>query len=184
MKGGVLMDTLIINAFGGPGAGKSTMCLGCTYLLRVKGINAEYVSEYAKDLAYDERFDILDDTMERQKIIFTEQKRRIDRLVGKVPVIFNDSPLVLSIVYANDKTKEFSEMILNEFNKYKNYNFFIKRNSGLYIQTGRKQSLIESMDKDHEIRLFLNNNNIPFFVMEQKDIIDVTEKITKMLQGQ
>ena len=50
-------NTLLVNFYAGPGAGKST---GAAYIfakLKMKGIDSEYVSEYAKDRVWqDDQF--------------------------------------------------------------------------------------------------------------------------------
>ena len=43
------MRTLIVNAFGGPGVGKTTCCWEIASELKKRGIITEYVSEYAKE---------------------------------------------------------------------------------------------------------------------------------------
>ena len=43
------METIVINLFGEPSAGKSTCAMDITAQLKRNGINAEYVSEFAKD---------------------------------------------------------------------------------------------------------------------------------------
>lgn len=43
-----LLNTIVVNLFGEPGAGKSTAAMDITARLKRKGINAEYVSEFAK----------------------------------------------------------------------------------------------------------------------------------------
>ncbi len=47
------MSTIVINLFGEPGAGKSTAAMDITARLKRKGINAEYVSGFAKDKVYE-----------------------------------------------------------------------------------------------------------------------------------
>ena len=44
---------IVINLFGEPSAGKSTAAMDITARLKRKGINAEYVSEFAKDKVYE-----------------------------------------------------------------------------------------------------------------------------------
>lgn len=46
-------EPIVINGYGGPGAGKSTACLEITAALKKEGYNAEYVQEYAKELVYE-----------------------------------------------------------------------------------------------------------------------------------
>lgn len=42
------MDTIVVNLFGEPSAGKSTCAMDITAQLKRHGVNAEYVSEFAK----------------------------------------------------------------------------------------------------------------------------------------
>ena len=44
------MKKTVVNLYGGPGAGKSTAALQLVAELKKRGINADYVSEYAKEL--------------------------------------------------------------------------------------------------------------------------------------
>ena len=157
------METLIVNAFGGPGVGKTTACWHIASELKKKGIYTEYVSEYAKELVYEEKWDMLDDSMKNQTIILAEQQKRLDRLIGKVEVVVTDSPLLLSIIYANDKNDDFEKMIINKFNQYNNFNLVVLRNKKQnFQQIGRKQNLRESIEKDKEIIDLLNKHNILF----------------------
>ncbi len=165
------MKTLIVNAFGGPGVGKTTCCWAIASELKKRGILAEYVSEYAKELVYEERFDMLNDSMEKQKIIYAEQKHRLDRLIGKVKVVVTDSPLLLSIIYANDATDEFKKDIIDGFNSYNNFNIIVLRDKRLkYEQAGRKESKEESFKKDKEIKDLLDNNKIYYGTYYHKTI--------------
>lgn len=177
------MNTIVVNAFGGPGVGKTTMCWEIASELKKKGIITEYVSEYAKELVYEERWDILDDSMKNQKVILEEQKRRLDRLVGKVQVIVTDSPLLLSITYANDATDEYKEDILRQFNEYDNINFVIVRNRRReFQQSGRKQNFEESKEKDIQITQLLEDNEIVYQTYYQKNIKDVVNLIMQNVQ--
>lgn len=165
------MKTLIVNAFGGPAAGKTTFAWEIASHLKKLSLPVEYVSEYAKELVYEERFDILDNTMKNQRLLFEEQKRRIDRLMGKVRIIVTDSPLLLAALYAKDRTPEFFNEILDEFNKYDNINFYIKRDENdVYDPIGRKETKEESIDMDNVIYKALNENNIDFEVYYRSDI--------------
>ena len=46
-----MRNTIVINAFGGPGSGKTTACFQIACELKKKGYVVEYVPEYAKELA-------------------------------------------------------------------------------------------------------------------------------------
>lgn len=53
------MDTIVVNLFGEPSAGKSTCAMDITAQLKRHGINAEYVSEFAKDKVYENNGEVL-----------------------------------------------------------------------------------------------------------------------------
>lgn len=117
---------LIINLFGAPGAGKST---GAAYVfsqLKAAGINAELVTEFAKDKVWEETKAVF----ENQAYIFGKQYFRISRLVGKVDVAITDSPILLSAFYGkNDQVlgKEFNDLTLKVFNHYDSVNVYVHR---------------------------------------------------------
>ena len=88
---------VLINLYGAPGAGKST---GAAYVfskLKMNGINAELVTEFAKDKVWEESKEVF----KNQAYIFGKQYFRISRCEDKVDVIVTDSPLLLSIIYNN-----------------------------------------------------------------------------------
>ena len=45
---------IVVNLFGAPGAGKSTGAAYIFAMLKMAGINAELVTEFAKDKVYEE----------------------------------------------------------------------------------------------------------------------------------
>ena len=52
-------STIVVNLFAGPGAGKST---GAAYIfskLKMAGVDAEYVTEFAKDKTWEENQKVL-----------------------------------------------------------------------------------------------------------------------------
>lgn len=101
---------LVVNLFGAPGAGKST---GAAYVfsqLKAAGINAELVTEFAKDKVWEETKAVFDN----QAYIFGKQYFRISRLEGKVDVVITDSPILLSAFYnKNDHVlgQEFNDLV-------------------------------------------------------------------------
>ena len=155
--------TLIINAFGGPWAGKSTACLHITSELKKRGFVAEYVPEYAKELVWDKNFEMLDGSEIHQKMILEEQKKRMDRLIGQVDFVVSDAPILLNSVYLNSDDKHsYDEALVNLFNQYDNFNLEVIRDVNNFEEEGRIHNLEQSQQADNDIRTLLNRNNIYF----------------------
>lgn len=146
----------VVNIYGGPGCGKSTISSGLFYKMKSEGYNVEYVSEYARDLTYEQQFRIL---QEDQLYIFAEQHRRIFRIIDEVEYVITDSPLLLPFVYYEFNPKPqiydkdaFSNLVIKTYNKYPNSNYFLIRNHKYeYQQIGRTQTLEEAKKIDSDI---------------------------------
>lgn len=128
--------TVIVNLYGGPGAGKSTTRAGVFHKLKLFGVNVEEVTEYAKDLTWEGR----DYALSNQVYVFAKQFKRMDMLVGKVDVIVTDSPLLLSSVYANEKMpKCFHKLVQHAHHHPFSMDYFIERVKP-YSAVGRNQT--------------------------------------------
>ncbi len=148
---------LIVNLYGAPGAGKST---GAAYIfsqLKMRGINAELVTEFAKDKVWEESKAVF----QNQAYIFGKQYFRISRLMGKVDVVVTDSPIILSPFYANDPVlgEEFDTLCTKVFNSYNSMNVFINRVKP-YNPAGRFQTESESDQLATDLNDFLNKHGI------------------------
>jgi len=130
--------THCINFFSGPGAGKSTIATLIHGFLKMHNINSEYTAEFAKDMAWEDRLKLRRNDIQ----IFAEQHQRQFRLNGKVDVIISDSPLLLSSVYKKPFDNLLHALVMQEFKKYNNINFYIQRVKP-YIKSGRKQTKSE-----------------------------------------
>ena len=185
------MRTILINAFGGPGAGKTTACWEICSELKKSGILAEYVSEYAKELVYEmnnstfseeakRAAKLMDGSMDSQSIIFAEQKHRIDRIMGQVSVIVTDSPIILSAVYCNNKTQEFEDNLIRQFLDYDSFNFVITRGNETFQHEGRMQNRAESIEKDKEITNMLDKYGIPYEIYTHETTTKLIAKIKEL----
>jgi len=173
----IVKTTKVINLFAGPGAGKSTSTWEIASALKLKGLNAEVVSEYAKELVYDENFQLLDGSLKSQKAILTEQRKRIDRLIGKVDVIVTDAPLLLNSIYLAQSDIEYYKNVLDIYNSYDNINVFVNRTNMKYETRGRTQSLDESMLLDTKIKNLLLDNNLEYFSCNKFTAKDIVNKL-------
>lgn len=167
---------VVINFYGGPGSGKSTTCALLFAKIKLLGKNIEMALEYAKDKVWEESFK----TLENQIYVFGKQHHRIYRLKDKVEMVLTDSPLLFSIQYDVTKNECFKNLVLSEFNKYENLNFFIERDCG-YNPKGRMQNEEQAKKIDSEILSILNENNIPYYAIKRgengmKQIIEILKE--------
>ena len=163
------MKTTVINLFGGPGCGKSTIAAELFATLKKQGYEVELVTEYAKDKVWEESYK----TLENQIYVFSKQLHRMWRLKDKVQFIITDSPLLLSIIYDKDKNEDLKNLVITKFNSFDNINIVINR-STVYNQNGRYQNEEQANEIDKEIKELLISHDIPF---QSEDINNIIETI-------
>lgn len=177
---------LVVNLYGGPGSGKSTTAAGVFYKLKLWGINAELVTEYAKDLVYEGRLAVM---CEEQDYIFAEQHKRIYRNIGDVDVVVTDSPLMLSTIYLPTHWKlskksgyvdAFKALVKATNDQYDNLNVFLDR-PDKYDSDGRAQTHEEAIEKDNEIHDMLIHYQLAYFTFKTdaivcNEIVDIIRK--------
>lgn len=161
----------IINLFGGPGIGKSSIAAGLTYKLKKRHITCDNPYEFPKLLAWDENHSAIRD----QLFVLANQHRGIVKSYGKVDYIILDSPILLSLTYKNVyKSNEypailygdaFDKMVLDIYNQYDNINILLKRSQGKHNNNERYQNLEESIVLDNVIENSLIDNNLPYHVI-------------------
>lgn len=154
---------LVINFFGGPGCGKSTMASRLFSELKSKGVKCEYVTEYAKDVTYAEDWKKLSD----QLYITSKQNRKMNTVYDKVDVIITDSPLLLGRQYApvGYLNGHFDKLVLELFNQYNNVNILLTRTKE-YAEYGRSQTYSEAKDIDVTIKKMLQQLKLEYLVAD------------------
>ncbi len=159
----------VINLFGGPGSGKSTIAAGLFYNMKLQHQSVDLVTEYAKELVWEGR---LADMLDKQEDIFVEQQSRIRRLRNNVDYAIVDSPLLLSYIYPKmnelqrgvDKwpaLTEFLNFVSAVNDTYDNINIFLERPES-FEANGRDHSLQEAQTIDNVIQDTLRELNQPF----------------------
>lgn len=149
---------LVVNLSGAPGAGKST---GAAYIfsqLKMHGVDAELVTEYAKDKVWEDSPVVF----ENQLYIFSKQLFRLTRLEGKVDVVVTDSPIILSLIYNNDRVRfgdEFDALVKKVNSTFKSLDYFVTRVKP-YNANGRFQTEAESDALSDRIYDCMNENSI------------------------
>lgn len=156
--------TLLVNLYGAPGAGKSTTASGVFHKLKLNGINAEYVTEVAKDFTWEKRNEV---TLKCQPYVFGKQFRDIFRVLDQTAVVVTDSPIFLSAFYTwkypNPKVASqlLIEYIVAQARLTGGINYFIKRTKS-YNPSGRNQTEVESDHIANELEYFLQLHNISY----------------------
>lgn len=159
----------IINLYAGPGVGKSVRAAEIFSELKKNNFECELITEYAKDLLYEQRINIIESD---QLFILAQQHRRIGRLLDKnVEFLITDSPLLLSSVYNNPKNLNqdiFDKLVMELYNKYENYDFLLERNLEYkYSPTGRFQTSVDdAIILDVAIKEKLDYLNINYISIE------------------
>ena len=167
------MQTYVINLYGGPCCGKSTVAAGLFYELKCAGFECELTGEYAKDIVWNGNLEVLNN----QPFIFGQQLYRIWRLNNKVEIIVCDSPILLSIIYSKENSELFEEFIVEQHNKYNNINFILDR-SVKYDNIGRNETEEEAIELDNKLIDIMKKYNIDY----TKVIGDSKTKVDKILK--
>jgi adenylate kinase family enzyme len=140
----------VINLWGAPGAGKSTVAAGLFYKMKVADYKVELVTEYAKDVVWDNRDDLLKD----QLYLLAKQNRKLERLRGKVDWCITDSPVLLVLAYMPEVYySHFNSLTYDVWNSYINLNYLLER-AHEYKRDGRVQTEDEAKlieDKIYDI---------------------------------
>lgn len=150
---------LVINLFGVPGSGKST---GAAYIfsrLKMNGINAELITEFAKDKVWENNTEVF----KNQAYLFGKQSYKMSRCRDKANVLITDSPLPLSIFYNNDAVlgEDFNKTVMNVFNSYNNLNYLLLRVKP-YNEAGRHQTERESDELKQPMIDLLHDRKIEY----------------------
>ena len=148
---------IIVNLFGVPGAGKST---GAAYIfskLKMKGIEAELITEFAKDKVWENS----EKAFQNQAYIFGQQSFRISRMENEVDIVITDSPLLLSAFYNTNPVlgESFNDVVANVFHSYNNINYLLTRVKP-YHAKGRLQTEEESDALAEPMKQLLNKYNV------------------------
>lgn len=172
----------VINIFGGPGAGKSTIAAEIFVKMKKNNFSIELKTEYVKDLIYQDRYSELESD---QFYILAKQNHKLNMMLRKtVEYVVTDSPLMIQTVYNQCLDRSFFDnTALYLHNLYENINILLVRNPNyLYEKTGRLQGQLEEAQKyDVLIKNMLDHFNIQYFTFENN--LKVSDQIiSKVLE--
>lgn len=165
---------IVINLLGGPGIGKSTQAADVFSILKKKGFNCELITEYAKDMTWQESFKV----MTNQLYVFAKQHQKLFRVSDKVDIAVTDSPLITSLFYLVEENQPLKDLILLEYNKYTNFTYLLRRETE-YQQVGRYQDLNGAIEVDKTISTILEKYSIRY---SDLSLVGAAEKIVEELE--
>lgn len=173
-------EKYVINLFGGPGTGKTTLATYLFSLLKEKGCSVEYSSEFAKELVYGEQWR----SLEVQPYVFGTQICRLELALKDVEIVVTDSPILLSLVYTPKRWQlpSFKRTIIDMFSLYNNINFLLKPlRCEAYSTTGRMQTYEESLSIQSKIRSSLLDNGFEFTQLTNQGLLENSRLIMEKL---
>ena len=149
--------TKIINLYGAPGSGKSTIASGLFYHMKMAGLKVEQAPEYVKPKLFEDNTYVFKD----QLYCFAKQQKKLRELNGKVDFVITDAPLLMSLIYNQTEVPLFNDLVVQYYNEYDNMNFLLKRNH-TYHTEGRIQTEQESDHVGEELENYLKEYKIDY----------------------
>jgi len=161
----------VVNLFGGPGIGKSSIAAGIIHQLKRNHVSCDAPYEFPKVLAWDNNESAIRD----QFYVIANQHRGIAKAYNKVNHIIVDSPILLSLIYKNYYVtdpaeypsclygKEFDDLLLSIHNSYDSLNILLTRaDETSFNEKERYQDFNQSLDIDSRIKAMLDTHHIPY----------------------
>lgn len=142
------MNTVVINLIGGPCSGKSTSAAQLFSELKKTNMSVELLQEPVKRHIYNGDGGIIN----HQIALFGEQLFCIDSLCGKVDCIITDGSLLLNAVYDRSNNQLFRALVIQEYSRFRNLDFFVNRGELQFKGYGRIHTEEESREIDTKIR--------------------------------
>jgi len=166
--------TIFINLVGGPGCGKSTTAAGLYAELKKEPLTVEFLREPIQ------RHILEGNTMRMasQISLFAEDLLQMDSVNGKVDICIRDTSLLNNIVYDCTDNYLFHSLVLQEYHKYANLDFFINRQNIQFQEYGRIHTYQESLLLDERIKDIYRVSNIPLLEVDTTTaVVDILDYI-------
>lgn len=156
-----MTDALVVNIFGPPGVGKSTIASLLFGELKLRQFEIEQAHEWAKEPTWEGRHGVLN----FQPYTTAKQMWRIHRLLDKVDIVLTDSPILLGLIYvgAGYDQPAFDEFVLGTHRMWDTLNFFLRpAPDAPYRTAGRRQTEQEAQKIGQDIETLLWSSEIPY----------------------
>lgn len=140
--------TIIINIIGGPCCRKSEVAAELFSELKKTGMSVELIHNPIKKYIYTNNLGM----MNNQIALFGEHHHMLESYAGKVDCIIQDCSLLFSAVYDNTNNQLFKALVIQEYHKFKNLDFYIKRTDAQYQNNGHLHTYEEAVSIDRQIK--------------------------------
>jgi nicotinamide riboside kinase len=175
----------VINIFGVPGAGKTTMSLGLCHALKESDVKVEFVDEYAR------RELLLNgpDALARQDFFAAELRWHLVRAKrAGVEVAVVDSPLLLCSFYATQyqsiPSAHWHQYILDAHKSFDNLNFWLSYPVGrtqTHDMSTRVHTSADSQSMESGLKTFLTKNEIALIHTTNRE--DMQRRVVEAVDG-
>ncbi len=170
---------LIINLFGGPGSGKTTIAAELFSELKKLHLEVELVTEFAKDLIMQNN----EDALNHQFYVTGVQAHRIWSAARKMDVVVVDSPILLGPIYDKRNSGTLRKLCIEYHNELNNLNVLLSRQGTPHSMNGRVHSLTESIGLDNRIHRLLDELNINYLQLKDIKMEGLVSVIKELLNG-
>ena len=168
---------IVINIFGGPGAGKTMMASRLFTALKSHHMEVANPEEYAKRAVWRGEGHLLDE----QLILAGQIWKSLFETRNAVDIIILDSPLLLAAIYGKDKEDEhFAKAIASFHQKDTRLNILLKRMTASHYDTrGRRENEFEATQIDVAVQNKLQELQEPY--LECNNLEDTAQTLAKAL---
>lgn len=188
-------QSYLINIYGGPGVGKSTLSDGLAYFLKIDSSfgDVENVPEEAKRLVWRGEFE----TLKNQPLVTKGQIDNIMGVAGKMDIIICDSPIDQGYVYLSNPnhSQEVHKLITNAEKKLRELgvntiniliehhdNGFSPKADVAFQKEGRIHDEEQSRDLGTRIKELLDNRGVDYTTIKaHTDIATVLLKVGELM---
>lgn len=168
------MRALVVNLYGGPGTGKSTMAAALFAELKWRGLRAELVTEFAKGVVWEGR------PMPDPFYVSAKQCHTLKRAARAVDIVVTDSPLLLGLIYGRPETAALDGAIREAYAQFSNLDIFLRR-ANPYADYGRLQNESEALALDRRCTDMLTQQAILLYWYRASKV-EVSPIITRILE--
>ena len=174
------MDKLLINFFGCPHSGKTTIMSGVYTLLKLHDIKCEMANDYPKEIMFEHRLSLLD----KQYYIFSKQLKRIEDIYALTDIVLTDSPVLINLIYNKEKNenKTLYPLVIEAHNRFNNVNFFIQRTRPIAYGFFKLKSESEIRQIEEDIKRMLCSFNHVTFQQKPETINLIFAEVARLFQ--